>query len=54
MSGRDMTRRVRDTICMSFDPVVVEMFLGLMRQSNRIAFWTQGMRKCVPSPVDWG
>lgn len=26
MSGRDMTRRVIDTICRSFDPVVVEMF----------------------------
>ena len=26
VSGRDMTRRVRETICISFDPVVVEMF----------------------------
>ena len=26
MSGRDMTRSVMDTICRSFEPVVVEMF----------------------------
>jgi hypothetical protein len=26
MSGRDITRSVSETICMSLDPVVVEMF----------------------------
>lgn len=50
MSGRDMTRSVSETICMSFEPVVVEMLRGLIRTSYRIARWSHGIRKCVPSP----
>lgn len=54
MFGLDMTRSVIETICMSLEPVVVEMLRGLMRMSYKIARCIQGTSRCVPSPTDWG
>lgn len=45
ISGLDMTLKVRETICISLDPVVVEIFLGLILTSYKMAFCSQGTKK---------
>lgn len=32
-------------------PVITGTFLGLDLTSKIIGLWTQGMKKCVPSPI---
>jgi hypothetical protein len=54
MPGRARTRSVRLTICRSLVPELEEKLCGRVRMSKMEGFWSQGMRKWVPSETTVG